>query len=140
MRLYFLNELYRMIGVKSRSDSYLGGFGAIRDEFNALLGKDYVKNALRELPLVAVLSRALRAYRDGDNDTLKEINVDGETLWVRRFVQFTRFVASINREQLPPTTGRIFISYQHDVPVTEVLLKPDKRLHQVTTFQIEWRY
>ena len=120
--LYFLNELYRMIGVESRSDSYLGGFGAIRDEFNALLGKDYVKNALRELPLVALLSRALRAYRDGDNDTLREINVDGETLWVRRFVQFARFVASINLEQLPPTTGRIFISYQHDVPVTEVLL------------------
>jgi hypothetical protein len=120
--LYFLNELYRIIGVESRSDSYLGGFTLIRDEFDALLGKDYVRNSLKELPLVALLSRALRAYRDGDSDTLREINVDGETLWVRRFVQFARFVANINREQLPPTTGRIFISYQHDVPVTEVLL------------------
>jgi len=40
---------------------------------------------------------------------------------VRRFVQFARFVATLKREGLTPTAGRIFISSHHDAPVTEVL-------------------
>ncbi len=120
--LYFLNELYRVIGVESRSTSYLGGFKNIQTEFDALLGSGYVKTARSQLPLVATLSKAIRAYNDHDYDTLKEIEVHNEPLWVQRFVQFSRFIAALHHEKLAPTSGRIFISYHHDVPVVEVLV------------------
>lgn len=120
--LYFLNELYRIIGVESRSTSYLGGFQNIQTEFDALLGNGYVKAWRSELPLVATLSKTIRAYNDGDYDTIKEIVVHDEPLWVQRFVQFARFIAALHDEKLAPMAGRIFISYHHDVPVTEVLM------------------
>lgn len=120
--LYFLNELYRIIGLESRGEYYLNGFKDIQNEFDSLLGNGYMRSAREQLPLVATLSRCLRAYNDRDYDTLREINVTEEPLWVRRFVQFARFIARLNDESLAPTVGRIFVSFHHDVPVTEVLL------------------
>ena len=121
--LYFLNELYEIIGIEPRSDYYLKGFKQIQQQFDALLGPGYMRRAIGQLPQVARLSSAIRAYKDNDYDTLRDVNVHGEPLWIRRFVQFARFIAALNQERLKPITGRIFISYHHDVPVTEILRK-----------------
>lgn len=120
--LYFLNELYRIIGLESRGDYYLSGFKNIQNEFDSLLGPGYMRSAREHLPLVATLSKCLRAYNDRDYETVREINVTEDPLWVRRFVQFARFIATLNEERLAPTVGRIFVSFHHDVPATEVLL------------------
>lgn len=125
--LFFLNELYRHIGLKSRSEDYLKGFWDIQTQFDSLLGAGYMAEARERLNLISILSRTIRAYLQNEKerryDAIREINVEGEPLWVRRFVQFARFIATLERESLTPTAGRIFISCQHDVPVTEVLKK-----------------
>lgn len=126
--LYFLNELYRHIGLASRSDDYINGFRDMLTQFDALLGPGYMADARERLNFVNMLSRAIRAYysskRERRYDALREINIDErQPLWIRRFVQFARFVAALEREDLAPTAGRIFISCHHDVPVTEALKK-----------------
>lgn len=120
--LYYLNELYRLIGLESRSSEYLEGFGRIQEQFDALLGFGYAKSAREHLSGITTLSRAMRAYIDYDNDKLWEMELEVETKWVRRFVQFLRFVAALNVENRNPTAGRILISSSHrDVPVTRIL-------------------
>jgi hypothetical protein len=121
--LYFLNELYRIIGLEARSDYYLNGFRDIQVEFDQLLGSGFSQNAREQSPLVTTLVRCLRAYEDDDYDTLREIDVTREPVWLRRFVQFARFIATLDQERIVPTAGRIFVSFHHDVPVTEVLMR-----------------
>src|SRR5712692_5238901 len=119
--LYFLNELYGHIGMESRSQSYLDSFKDIQRQFDSLFELGYYQNARTRLSAVATLSKALRAYLDEDYEKIGEIDLASEPLWTRRFVQFGKFIASLNKEKIAATAGRIFISYHHDVPVTEVL-------------------
>jgi hypothetical protein len=126
--LYFLNELYRVIGLESRGEYYLNGFKDIQVQFDQLLGAGFSRNAREQLPLVAMLVRCLRAYEDDDYEALREIDVSNEPTWLRRFVQFSRFIATLHQQRLVPTAGRIFISFHHDVPVAEALM------HQIADY------
>lgn len=122
--LYFLNELYGLIGVGSRSAEYIDSFKSIIRTFDARFRSGWYKEATRErLGHLKGLYEALRAYRDREFEDLERIS--GETLWARKFIDFAKFVAAVSRFstefELAPEVGRIFVSHHHSVPSTEIL-------------------
>ncbi len=119
--LFFLNELYSHIAMDSRSEEYFEGFRGIQQQFDGLLGEGHYAGFRERLRAVATLSKTIRAYRDQRYDEIDQIDLTNEPLWTRRFVQFGRFIASLNRVKVNATAGRIFISHHNDVPVTELL-------------------
>lgn len=122
--LYFLNELYKIVGISSRSEKYLNEFSAIRKEFDSRKGEGYYEEATRDnLDDIRTLRRALQAYHRKDYDQLNGIASD--VPWVDRFIEFSQFISGLHKFTadfgLSPEMARIFISHQHEVPVAELL-------------------
>lgn len=121
--LYFLNELYRLVGISSRAEQYRTRFGEIEKEFDDRTYNRYYEEATRHrLDEVGTLWRALVEYPEGN---IGLGNPGSVPLWVERFVGFAQFVADVRRlsieKDLTPETARVFLSYHHNVAVSEAL-------------------
>jgi hypothetical protein len=120
--MFFLNELYKKLGVKSVSSHYFNGFSEIKEYFNAMLEDGWYEDTKRDFIQISLLNRALQAYHHNDLDEILEL--DSDILWTKRFLQFAKFLATLNDRgiaSIRPTSGRLFISYHHEVPIAETL-------------------
>jgi hypothetical protein len=105
--MFFLNELYNKLGVKSVSSHYFNGFSAIKEYFNTMLEDGWYEDTERDFIQISLLNRALQAYQHNDLDEILEL--DSDTLWTKRFLQFAKFLATLNDRgiaSIRPTSGR----------------------------------
>ncbi|HEY0761803.1 MAG TPA: hypothetical protein VGD61_05460 [Pyrinomonadaceae bacterium] len=116
--LFFVNELYSLIGMSVR-DKYLNNFQAIESVFNNLVRSNWSEDARSKINEVAVLSNALDSYLAGDIESLEQIK--SQTLWIKRFVRFAQFLLHVKQRTVGTSAGRLFISYHHDVPKSVIL-------------------
>lgn len=128
--LYFLNELYRHIGVRDQSVHYFDSLQRIGDDFNIRMGEQFYQEACERIEPLSTLNNALQAYWEQDYERLDEIQ--SETFWVGRFLGFARFVATLNRFEIPPMAGRIFLSYSHEFALAELISREMARRASVT--------
>ena len=121
--LYLLNEFYDQIAIDSRSAHYREEFCELERRINLCTHKGFYDEALGRLLDVNVLNRAVAAYDNDDQTELAHLRADSE--WAARFIEFSKFLTKLRhftREfRLSPQTGRVFISYHHDVPHAEIL-------------------
>ena len=116
--LYFVNQLYRFLGVEDRSDRY-----EFRWQDTILRLKSLDKSGVDELldpegwREAAVIREALTKYRARASldDLLPYLGKDS---WLRKLVEFGWFVDLIRRERQDPGTPRIFLAGQHSIPAT----------------------
>jgi hypothetical protein len=136
--LYLINELYRHIGISSRSSKYSYAFKQLQREFDTLTFDGWYCESIKDrLSHIKILNNTLRAYDSGDVDEIERIRnsiqlAENEPLWLVHFIGFALFVAFLEKSSkefnLSPYQGRIFISSLHDTPSNETLISQIKDL------------
>lgn len=126
--MFFLNELYSHLGLESRSEEYLGRFKTIEDEYDLRNGKgaavglmavDFNLNQLKEIRNQYLL------------DSFEWLNSQSySTVWLQAVLVFVRFLLNLKRNQVDAAKGRIFISFNHRVPVSEQLKKQIEKYYE----------
>lgn len=124
--LYFINELYKLLGITSITEHYHDEFKLIKNDFDKRLYDGFYKDCTRDnLDNLIILRNVLMAYNSKDYQILNSIK--SEIKWVSQFVGFAKFISKLLNEtdkfSLKPEISRIFISHQHDITVTELLKK-----------------
>lgn len=119
--LYFLNELYKRLGVADYAKKYSDDIENIYLEYSGFLpGKFSKKEVRKRLRQVKLLDAALECYRNDSLTNWPTLNEDDQH-WLNQLVSFAKFVWSIKEIDVQVERGRIFISHNHDVFEAEQL-------------------
>ena len=115
--LRLVNELYRCLGVWDRVQDYEDQWLHISARLRELYDGSFDDDLFSAGSDPDLLRRAREEFAADDIDGLDRLaNEAGERLWLRRFIEFARFVSMIRREHATVGTPRLFISAQHRVP------------------------
>jgi hypothetical protein len=143
--LYLLNELYALLGVATKS--YGDTLRELKIRVERWHGKGAYEQALDSDPGFSALREALQSYRRRDDFALEQIPAEGAS-WQDGFIRFTQFLHYLRLfGPLPPHQPRVFVSYNHGVPVAEKLkeqvthwLEAKAYPHKVRVLSLEERY
>ncbi|MDN5217358.1 hypothetical protein QQ020_35115 [Fulvivirgaceae bacterium BMA12] len=119
--LYFLNELYKHLGLESRSKDYLDKIEESYKNYDKLNGAGAAKELVDNYGDIELLRHARKYYHNNELDKLK--NLRPESVWMECIVEFAIFLLNLNHNKIPSIKGRIFISYNHGVSASEHLKK-----------------
>jgi len=115
--LFFINEMYRFLGIMDRSETYQGRWQESVDQFRNLSGVEAFDRLIdrRTNSEISILNEAIRRYWDETYDGGFEdlIGAAQPRLWLERFVGFADFVSSLRKEKTEPHIPRLFFSAQH---------------------------
>lgn len=127
--LYALNELYSHLGLTNRSKVYADQISTLRKKLNERFGPGFVDEASNAVPELGDVHDALQAYF---SDEARLFAIQPQERWTQRFVGFLRFLFDLRAYPVAPEKGRLFISYQLDVPSAETLkTQIETRVHQI---------
>ena len=118
--LYFINELYKHIGLSSQSNKYLDRFKSMEDVFKKLLGEENLHLVKQNLNQYNDLSKALHFYINKQYIDLQNLKNNTKT-WTDQIIDFAKFVSLLNEYNIFNSRGRIFISYHHNVFKTKIV-------------------
>ena len=114
--LYFVNELYRFLGIEDRTKKYYHRWQEDSKFFRQMYGPKHYDTLVEAGANSSLyfLRETLRRYWAGDEiDELISETTEG---WLSQFLCFARFVNSIRREFKSSRIPSIFLSAQHRVP------------------------
>jgi hypothetical protein len=126
--LYFINELYRHLGLESRSNEYLARFPKMASEYDALLGQGAAAQLVENNANLRQLQQIRVQYLQDDFEGLRHQH--SSVVWMQGLITFGTFLLNLNRNQVEPTKGRVFISFNYGVPVSEHLKRQIKSYYQ----------
>ncbi|MVM35394.1 hypothetical protein GO755_35565 [Spirosoma sp. HMF4905] len=126
--LYFLNELYRHLGLESRSDEYLARFPKLASEYDALLGQGTAAQLIEYNADLHQLQQIRVQYLNDDFDGLRHQH--SSIVWLQGLITFGTFLLNLNRNGVEPTKGRVFISFNYGVSVSEHLKEQIKSYYR----------
>ena len=113
--LYALNEFYNKLGLKEKD--YFLEFKELKKKI-----KDFDRYVEDDTQL-KYLSNALKGYyrkkKDGEIFIYDTSRIP--TVWVKRYVDFLCFISTLKYIKSVPEKSKIFISYHHDVQISEIL-------------------
>lgn len=115
--LYFINELYDFVGIKTKD--YLEEFRQLRNATN-----EFSKYFDQDGDL-AILKTTLQKYFNSKGiSSIEDLDCITNELWVRRFVDFAKFVSNlkISKDQIT-FKPKIFLSHQYSIQALEILRK-----------------
>ncbi len=125
--LYFLNELYRQMGLAERSAEYYDRFETIKKAYNESLGFNAAQQAMDSLSDLKCLADIRELYEQGDYRDLYDL--EASSIWVARLKAFAKFLILMKENQVPAEKGRIFISYRNGVRSSQILLEQIKNFY-----------
>jgi len=128
--LYFMNELYRILGIKDKSTKYEQDWGRFVELFSRLPSESDFEDLFRAGSELFLLRETRAHYlAESEDSDFEALYAQAETRgirWLLDFVSFARFVAALRRESPAVGTGRLFISLQHNVTAASDLFKSVK--------------
>lgn len=116
--LYLLNCLYAEIGISSRRKQYRDRLENLNTKFRGYFGDNFVKNTKLSSPDLSSLSHYLHAYINKSEDQL--YHEEKLSNWVSPIVELIRLLYWLDKFKTSPEKARIFLSYHHEVPESEL--------------------
>lgn len=119
--LYFLNELYRHLGLKSMSERYKDSLYKIIDSTDYKHYPGYSDSVFDIFPELSCLKDIYTAYSRKNIEALKSLRSESD--WVQKIINFSCFLYWLDQASLSPNKGCIFVSYNHNIPDAEIMKK-----------------
>jgi hypothetical protein len=115
-----LNDLYKHIGLGDSGDRYKEEFLKLDRELSRRLASSGA-DVLEQTPLIDEIRTTFAAYTDEHAAYEKLKRMDISERWLRRYMDFARFLAFLREMPLSPAVPRVFISSHLDVPVADTV-------------------
>lgn len=111
--LYFLNEMYDVLGFRSDDD--------YRSDLERIVQQDENTDYFENDDELSYLKDCLEKYWQSSINATSSRQTSSIRLWVKRFVHFARFMSLVRGVSKTKHNTKLFVSYHHDVPVSEIV-------------------